>query len=237
MTATAETGLLVEDMGADILRLSESMLQESERSFFYLIRGDQHSCLIDGGWGLGAGLPDHWLPDLIAVATHSHFDHIGHLYQATTRLGHPAEAAIFADPQPEATQAAPWLYGRPVLMDGSAIDPITPGQRACPLTGQLEEGAIVDLGGRRLVVLHTPGHSPGSISLYDDSTQSLFCGDVLLSGHIYDDIPGADPALVRLSHRRLASLPFRQTFGGHGPVMDRGTALTRMARYADARSG
>jgi glyoxylase-like metal-dependent hydrolase (beta-lactamase superfamily II) len=237
MTASADTELLVEDMGAGILRLSEPMLQESERSFFYLITGGQRYCLIDGGWGLGPGLPDRWLPSLIAVATHSHFDHIGHLYQAATRLGHSAEAAIFADPQPEATQAAPWLCGRPVLKDGAAIDPIALGQRSCPLTEQLDEGAIVDLGGRRLAVLHTPGHSPGSISLYDDSTQSLFCGDVLLPGHIYDDIPGADPALVGLSHRRLASLPFRQSFGGHGPVMDRDAALARMARYAEARSG
>jgi glyoxylase-like metal-dependent hydrolase (beta-lactamase superfamily II) len=237
MTATAETDLLVEDMGAGILRLSEPTLRESERSFFYLITGDHRSCLIDGGWGLGAGLPDRWLQGLIAVATHSHFDHIGYFYQAATRLGHPEEAAIFADPQPEATQASPWLCGRPVLMDGAVIDPIALGQRPCPLTGHLEEGAIVDLGGRRLAVLHTPGHSPGSISLYDDSTQSLFCGDVLLHGHIHDDIPGADPALVGQSHRRLASLSFRQTFGGHGPVMDRDTALARMARYADARSG
>ena len=100
------------------------------------------------------------------------------------------------------------------------------------MTGFLEDGAVVDLGGRRLVALHTPGHSPGSISLFDEGSHSLFCGDVLLSDQIFDDIPGAEPALIRQSHRRLATLPFQRSFGGHGVVMSRDTALARMARYA-----
>lgn len=224
--------VIVEDMGAGILRLSEAPLLPDERSFFYLITGGAQTCLIDGGWGLGTALPEELLPGLIAVATHSHFDHIGHLHRAAIRLAHAAEAAIFADPQPAATQALPWLQERPVLQDGGMIDPTATPQRPCPLTDHLKDGEVVDLGGRRLMVLHTPGHSPGSISLYDDGSHSLFCGDVLLPGHIHDDIPGADPAQIRESHRRLAALPFRHAFGGHGTAMDRDTALARMARYA-----
>lgn len=229
--------LLVHGLGNGIWRLSEPTLSQGERSFFYLVAGAQGLALIDGGWGLGAGLPPDLArrADLTAVATHSHFDHIGHLHEVSRRLAHPAEAAVFADPAPDLTQATPYLHARPVLQDGGCLDLRAWGQSPCPLTGTITEGAVIDLGDRRLQVLHTPGHSPGSISLFDAGTATLFCGDVLLPGHIYDDIPGADPALIRASHHRLAALPFRWACGGHGPVMSRAEALARMARYAGER--
>lgn len=225
--------ILVEDMGHGILRLSEMALLPAERSFFYLLAGREGICLIDGGWGLGRGLPERITghPGLTAVATHSHFDHIGHLHQGATRLGHRLEAAIFADPAPLLTQATPYLTGRPVLRDGQPLPTETWAQKPCPLTAEIDEGARIELGGRCLTILHTPGHSPGSISVYDPVSQTLFCGDVLLPGHIYDDIPGADPATIVQTHHRMANVPFRRTLGGHGPALERDSALARMADY------
>jgi glyoxylase-like metal-dependent hydrolase (beta-lactamase superfamily II) len=228
--------ILAEPLGPGLLRLSESALCPEERSFFYLVEGDRRRCLIDGGWGIGAD-PAAVLgtsragPGLLAVATHSHYDHIGHLHRVVERLGHAAEAAILAAPTPEATQAMPFLLDRPILARGGRLDVATMAQARCPLTGFLDDGMSVDLGGRRLEVFHTPGHSPGSISLRDSATGTLFCGDVLLPGLIYDDIPGADRIALRASHARMARLEFSQSCGGHGPAMDRATALARMARY------
>src|SRR5262245_49207040 len=90
-------GVIIEPLGAGIFRLSESVLFADERSFFYLVQGNDRVCLIDGGWGSCADLLDR-LPrettDLVAIATHSHFDHIGHLGAAARRFGHREEGDI-----------------------------------------------------------------------------------------------------------------------------------------------
>src|SRR4051794_33323691 len=108
----APGGLIVEPLGSGIFRLSESMLAPAERSFFYLVQGAKVSCLIDGGWGLCDDLLTR-LPsgtkNLTAIATHSHYDHIGHLSVARRRYGHQAEADVFSNPNVEATQAWPFL--------------------------------------------------------------------------------------------------------------------------------
>jgi glyoxylase-like metal-dependent hydrolase (beta-lactamase superfamily II) len=230
-------GVIIEPLGSGIFRLSESVLSLDERSYFYLVHGDESSCMIDGGWGFCVNLLD-CLPDetknLIAIATHSHYDHIGHLGVATRRFGHREEAHIFRDPTIEATQASPFLAGRPCLADGNSIDARSMRQHSCPLTDLVDEGDVIDLGARVLRVLHTPGHSPGSISLFDEATSTVFCGDVLLEGDIYDDIPGADRDVLLTSHDRLSSLPFDRLLPGHGPAMDKSAVLTRMLRYRGA---
>src|SRR5262245_13030548 len=229
-------GVIVEPLGFGIFRLSESVLSADERSYFYLVHGNESSCMIDGGWGFCVNLLD-WLPDetknLIAIATHSHFDHIGHLSVATRRFGHHEEAHIFRDPTIEATQASPFLVGRRCLADGNSIEARSIRQHSCPLTDFVDDGEI-DLGARVLRVLHTPGHSPGSISLLDEATRTVFCGDVLLEGEIYDEIPGADRGSLLKSHERLSSLSFDRLLPGHGRAMDKLGVLKRMERYRRA---
>lgn len=230
-------GIVVEPLGSGIFRFSELALIQQERSNFYLVQGAERSCLIDGGWGLCSDLHDHFpagTTTLVAVGTHSHYDHIGYLNIAKHRLGHRAEAHIFREPGVVATQAWPFLVDRPCLAGGGCIDVETIKQNSCPLTGFLDDGEEVDLGGRVLHVLHTPGHSPGSISLFDDLSGTLFCGDILLEGDIYDDIPGADRKALLGSHQRLASLPFSQVLSGHGQTMDRARALDRIERYRES---
>ena len=59
--------------------------------------------------------------------------------------------------------------------------------RAAPATRLIEEGDVPDLGNRVLQVLHTPGHSPGGISLWEAQTQRLFSGDMLYDGPQIED--------------------------------------------------
>jgi glyoxylase-like metal-dependent hydrolase (beta-lactamase superfamily II) len=232
--------LIVESIGDGIFRLTEQVLALSERSCFYLVQGDDIACMIDGGWGfcadIPAALPTNGLK-LIAAATHSHYDHIGCLHVADERLGHRLEAEIFSDPRPDATQALPFLLGRPVLPGGGRIEPSSIRQAPCALTACVEEGSRIELGGRHLSVLHTPGHSPGSVSFLDSGSGTLFCGDVLLEGEIYDDIPGADRAALLRTHRRLERLPFRRLCAGHGRVLDRPAAMARMEGYRRSHGG
>ena len=64
-------------------------------------------------------------------------------------------------------------------------------------------------------MLHLPGHSPGSIGLWDAARGALFSGDAVYDGPLLDEIPGADiPAYVS-TMERLLTLPVEVVHGGH----------------------
>lgn len=229
-----EDALVAERVAPAVLRLCERIVAPAERSFFYLVEGAERDCLIDGGWGFCRSLArlrrDARRP-LVAVATHSHFDHVGLLHLADMVLAHPAEASTLRDPNPYATQALPYLEGRPALAGGGSIAPDSIVQQPCRVERALADGDSLDLGGTELRVLHVPGHSPGSLALLDARAGLLFAADTVHDGHIWDDILGADRAALLASHERLAALEFDTLLAGHGAVLTRGAALGRMARY------
>ena len=217
-------------------------MRPEERSYFYLIETEARACLIDSGWGFG------WSPKnlplrqkglaITAIASHSHVDHIGRFGTFTDRLAHGEEAAVYASPEHEATQARPYLEGRALLREGDGRVDLAAYQIApAPLTGTLSDGDVIDLDGAHLEVIHTPGHSPGSISLRCPEAALLFTADVLHAGPIYDGIPGASRDDVLESHRRLGALDFDQVAPGHGPMLNRAQALARMAAYRDLLGG
>jgi len=74
---------------------------------------------------------------------------------------------------------------------------------------------VIDLGDRRFEVLHTPGHSPGSISLWEPETGTLIGGDAIYDGLLIDTLPDSDPAAYRVTMQRLRSLPATVVHGGH----------------------
>lgn len=226
--------LIGETIAPGVTRFCEAILNPGDRSYFYLVEGDERDCLIDGGWGfchsLDAVRRTPGKP-LISIATHSHFDHIGMLHLASLRFGHTAEASVFAHPDPIRTQALPFLAGCPVLVGRVCLESASIIQMPCPLSQTVADGAEVDLGGVALRVLHTPGHSPGSLSVVLEKRGLLFCSDTVHDGRIYDDIPGADRADLARSHRRLSEMDFRSACPGHGAVLGRAEALSVIAAY------
>ena len=83
----------------------------------------------------------------------------------------------------------------------------------------LQEGEL-KLGAKSLQILHTPGHSPGSISLYWPEKKALFTGDAVFSmGVGRTDFPGGDGNLLRESIERLARLDAEWLLSGHGEVI------------------
>jgi hydroxyacylglutathione hydrolase len=83
----------------------------------------------------------------------------------------------------------------------------------------LQEGKL-KLGSKTFEVFHTPGHSPGSISLYWPEKKALFTGDVVFPmGVGRTDFPGGDGALLRKSVERLAQLDVEWLLSGHGEVL------------------
>jgi glyoxylase-like metal-dependent hydrolase (beta-lactamase superfamily II) len=82
-------------------------------------------------------------------------------------------------------------------------------------TRLVEDGDRVDLGDRSFEVLHTPGHSPGSICLWEDDTAMLIAGDTLYDGLLIDTLPESDPEVYAQSMERLKQLKVSSVHGGH----------------------
>ena len=107
---------------------------------------------------------------------------------------------------------------------------------AAPATRLVEEGDVIDLGDRVFEVFHLPGHSPGSIGLWEEKTGILFSGDAIYDGPLLDEIPGSDiPAYVE-TMRRLEKLPVRVVHGGHDPSFGRERLKELARQYLDRRA-
>lgn len=90
---------------------------------------------------------------------------------------------------------------------------------------KLSDGDVIDLDGLTLEVIHTPGHTPGGICLYEPETQSLFSGDTVFSDSIgRTDFPGGDTARMKESLEKLMRLHeergVKTVYPGHGPLGD-----------------
>jgi glyoxylase-like metal-dependent hydrolase (beta-lactamase superfamily II) len=86
----------------------------------------------------------------------------------------------------------------------------------------LPEGSTVDTGDRSFEVFHLPGHSPGSIALYEKASGLLFAGDVVYDGPLaYDEANRAEMRQYVASMKRLLDLPVRMVHGGHYPSFGR----------------
>jgi glyoxylase-like metal-dependent hydrolase (beta-lactamase superfamily II) len=103
------------------------------------------------------------------------------------------------------------------------VDAVPPGRTAgaavtvapAPATRVLDDGDVVDLGDRAFEVLHLPGHSPGSIGLWDAASGVLFSGDAVYDGPLLDELDGSDPAAYVATMARLRELPVTVVHGGH----------------------
>jgi glyoxylase-like metal-dependent hydrolase (beta-lactamase superfamily II) len=168
-----------------------------------------------------------WVPlvterALTAVASHTHFDHIGAHHEFPDRCVHRAEAEILADPRNALTLADPYVTDE--IFDALPPAPYRSTDyavRAAPATRILEDGDAIDLGDRRLEVIHTPGHSPGGIALWEAATGILFSGDIVYDGPLIEDTYHADAADYYRSMVRLLDLPVRVVHGGHFPSYGR----------------
>jgi hydroxyacylglutathione hydrolase len=144
---------------------------------------------------------------VIVIASHLHFDHVG-------ALGHLDKTAVLDDPSLRARAVDSRLTLRRYEFLGFA------DRRANP-TFRIDEwwapDSTVELGGRRLRVLATPGHTPTSVSLYDPDRRQLFVGDFIYPGELYVFLPGASRGAYRATVKRLLATidPATLIFAAH----------------------
>ena len=162
-----------------------------------------------------------WALRLI-VSTHGHWDHAGDNAALAAHSGapiavHPRDAHMLTDPKP--------LY---------APFPIPPSVPAV----ELAEGGVIRFGSLRLDVLHTPGHTGGSVCLLAREEGLLFTGDTLFaSGWGRVDLPGGSAEEMVESLRRLGRLDDRLAIlPGHGREATIGATRPLLDAVAAARS-
>lgn len=204
-----------------VTAISEPYIQEFYRCNIWHVRGRDRDMLVDSGMGV-VSLTE-WVPlvterDLIAVASHTHFDHIGCHHEFECRAVHAAEADLLADPTRQNTLADPYVTDE--IFDALPPEPYCSkcyAVKKAPATRILADGDVIDLGDRRFEVIHTPGHSPGGIALYEKATEILFSGDIVYDGPLIEDTYHSDAADYLASMERLLTLPVRLVHGGHFP--------------------
>lgn len=221
--ATPETWYATRAMNDGITWIYEPFIKEYYRCNIWHVRGRDRDLLIDSGMGvvsLREQIAQLAERPVLAVASHTHFDHIGMHHEFAERAVHPAEAAILAHPTRGNTVAAKYVA------DDSIFTALPPGDwnplryevKAAPAQTLLEEGSVVDTGDRSFEVFHLPGHSDGSITLYERATETLFAGDVIYDGELaYDTGNAAEMRVYVASMKRLLDLPVRVVHGGHYP--------------------
>ena len=222
-----------------ITRLWEPHVARVFQCNIWHVRGRDRDLLIDAGMGLSslkraiASLIDK---PMLAVATHSHLDHMGSLHEFSHRLAHPLEIKGLEQPEdfpllcshhwPLGLRTDLQQAGYEVpecLIDAlpePGFDPLTFRTPPTTATRLLNEGDIIDLGDIAFEVLHLPGHSPGSIGLWEPNTGTLFSGDAIYNGPLLDNFPDSDIDDYIHAMRRLITLPVNIVHAGHDPSFD-----------------
>ena len=142
------------------------------------------------------------------LLTHAHLDHVAALSEVRAATGAP----VYLHPDDDTLLAAAPSHW---LRFGRRIDPIAPAEQ------RLADGDRISFGNCELAVIHTPGHTPGSVCFYAAGDHALIAGDTLFYRSVgRTDLPGGDTqTLLRSIRTRLWSLPDDvQVYPGHGPT-------------------
>jgi len=221
---SAENWYRTAPVGDDITHIWEPYIKEFYRCNIWHVRGRDRDLLVDSGMGVVSlreqvqALAER---PLTAVASHTHFDHIGAHHEFSERAVHRDEAALLAAPGRKETLADPYVTDEifTALPPGdyeSARYEVTPA----PATRLLSDGDVIDLGDRHFEVIHTPGHSPGGIMLFERASGVLISGDSVYDGPLIDDAYHSDIAAYVETMKRIHDLPVRVVHGGHFPSFD-----------------
>lgn len=214
-----------------------------EEALSYLILGDDHAILFDTCLGIGdiKAVVDELTPlPVLVVNSHSHVDHVGgdRLFKEIAVLDSPFARERLAKGAPDLSRLLP---------PGSTWKPFPPGfnrktYRLDPIrpTRFLRDGEVIDLGGRTLDVLATPGHTPDSLCLLDRANRMLFTGDTFYPAPLYAHTADANFDDYHRSAQRLGKLTAQVDVvcPGHNEATVAGAALGRLARaFDDIRAG
>ncbi len=204
----------VDEIDGDTFVISE--YKHPEETHCYLLCGEERCLLIDTGLGVG-DISDavKRLTDkpVAASATHIHWDHIGGHRYFPTFFAHSAELDWLSGKFPLPVAAVRKMLSEGELPEDFKLDGYSLFQGVPSRI--LEDGDTIELGGRTVTVLHTPGHSPGHMCFWEKDRGYLFTGDLIYNGTLYANYPSTDPREFLRSVEKTARLPAKRLFPGH----------------------
>jgi len=234
----AEGWYRIQPLGDGVTLIDEPHIKPFYRCNIWHVRGRDRDLLFDTGLGhfpLRRHVALLSEKPIVCVASHTHFDHIGSHHEFGDRRVHAAEADILAWPERARTLADRYADERmfdclPEGWDSAAYE-IPPA----PASALLKDGDMLDLGDRAIAVIHTPGHSPGGIALWEKKTGILLSGDIVYDGPLILDTYHADLADYDASMERLDRLPVEIVHGGHFPSFGRQRLRSLIQEYREGR--
>ena len=205
-----------------------------EEVISYLIVGSERALLFDTGLGIGdierltRGLTS--LP-ITVVNSHSHYDHIGgnHAFDEilSPDTDYTRHRSLGLSHEQVAEFVGPgWIWKQ--TPPGFSAD--TYRSRAFSISRFLRDSEVLELGGRRLEVLLTPGHAPDALCLLDRANGLLFTGDTFYPAPLYTHLEGSDFDQYLATSRRLAELApvVRWLLPAHNETLLQGAYLLRL---------
>lgn len=168
----------------------------------------KEAAIIDAPAGSGDMLIDRvealGLDLKMLLLTHSHWDHFADMAYLKKKMSAP----LYVHELDAPNLKKPGADHLPMLIPIQAVEP----------TGFLGDGQILTLGTFKIEVIHTPGHSPGSVCFYIQEKQILISGDTLFRGTIGNiSFPTSSPDKMWESLAKLAKLPpATRVIPGHG---------------------
>jgi glyoxylase-like metal-dependent hydrolase (beta-lactamase superfamily II) len=236
-------------VAAGVTRIDEPAVHDFLQSNIWHIAGRDRDLVVDSGLGvapLRTQLPNLFQNDPILVISHAHLDHVGAAHEFEDRRMHavesdkgPVHATLYSAALSTLLgwdgSALPELLIDAVPFDGYdprdyRIDPIE-------VTTELHGGDVIDLGDRQFTVLHLPGHTPGSICLFDEKNGDLFSGDVIYDDLLLDELHESNIYDYVRSMRSLQALSPSRIYPGHGASFNGERARDIVEAYLALRVG
>jgi glyoxylase-like metal-dependent hydrolase (beta-lactamase superfamily II) len=214
-----------------------------EEVISYLILGDKQAALFDTGMGIGdikkvtaelTALP------IMVLNSHTHNDHVGGNWQFDTIYGMDTD---FTRTNAKGSREDAQAEIVPSALCGDLpkqFDPKSYATKPWQISKWMHGGEKIDLGGRILHILSTPGHTPDAISLLDRVNGLLFTGDTYYPGPIWLFRPETDLDAYVTSVRSLVALApqIKLVLGAHNvPIADPSVLLKLSAAIDDVRAG
>ena len=242
-------------IGDGITLLWEPHVHPLLRCNIWHIRGRDRDILVDTGMGVGRlseAARDLFDSSILVVLTHTHMDHMGGAHEFANCCVHAAEAGAMASASNHlalnlgaySQDERAWFTSIGYDISGGLLtaiphkgfDPAAHQMEAAEATRIIGEGDILDTGDRAFEVLHLPGHSPGSIALWEAKTGTLFSGDAIYDGPLLDQIPGSDIPQYIETMKRLQELPVEIVHGGHEPSFGRERLIELTGAYLASKN-
>lgn len=213
----------VEKITENVYFISETFnVSDHGKCNIWLSKGTALDVIIDTGLGIWDLVGFLKARDLIgekpymAIATHIHFDHSGGLYQFETTAIHEREYNDMK--RGNQVNMVTFLNENDVVQFDTFNDYKV---KSVTVTRALKDGDEIDQGDHKLQIMHLPGHTKGSIALYDIQYRNLFVGDVIYDGNLFDFLPTSSIAEYIDSCKHLIELAPRvdMVFPGHGRLL------------------